>query len=123
MSLIVIVWGLIIISMLVNVIFNIVMLSSYEGWAIDWLDQYELCEEERDAAAQVLKVWWQQKLDIKKKGQKDDPNADAAFTITLVQGYKKLREISFMVNRNNPDQNADPITELQVGMKADLRIL
>lgn len=28
-----------------------------------------------------------------------------------------------MINRNNPDLNADPMTELQVGMKSDLRLL
>merc|ERR1711934_542078 len=124
MSLIVIVWGLIIISMLVNVIFNIVMLSSFEGWAIDWLDQYELCEEERDQASKVLKHWWVHKLNIKKKGPpKDDPTAEASYTLALVQMYKKLRDITFMVERNNPDANADPVTELMVGMKGDLRNL
>jgi len=123
-SVMVIVWGLIIISMLVNVIFNTVMLSSYEGWAIDWLAQYELCEDERQAAADVLSHWWNHKLEIQKKGAKqDDGTGEATYTIKLVQNFKKLREISYMVNRNNPDANADQMTELQVGMKADLRNL
>lgn len=123
-SMMVIVWGLIILSMLVNVIFNTVMLSSYEGWAIDWLLQYELCEEERQNAANVLGHWWNHKLEIQKNGKKrDDGTTEAAYVIKLVQYFKKMREITFMINRNNPDLNADPMTELQVGMKGDLRLL
>jgi len=120
----VIVWGLIILSMLVNVIFNIVVLTAYEGWAIDWLDQYELCEDERQAAADLLSHWWTKKMEIKTKGEvHDDGSSEAAYLIRLVQSYKKMREITYLINRNNPESNTDAMTELQFNMKSDLRSL
>jgi hypothetical protein len=121
----VIVWGLIILSMLVNVIFNIVVLTPFEGWAIDWLDQYELCEQEREEAAAVLGLWWQYKLDLKKKGGKvsDDGAAETQYVIKLVQCYKKLRETSYMIDRNDTQMNSDEMTEIQVGIKEDLKKL
>jgi len=120
----IIIWGLIVLSMLVNVIFNTVVLTSYEGWAIDWLTQYELCEEERQSAADLLAHWWDRKVSLKQRGAKTgDEKEEAAYLILLVQQYKKLREVTFLINRNNPDQNADPMTELQFGMKEDLRDL
>ena len=121
-SMFIIVWGLIVLSMLVNVIFNTVVLTSYEGWAIDWLTQYELCEDERQAAADLLAHWWSRKLDVR-NGKKGDEEAEAGYLILLVQQYKKIREITYLINRNNPDANADPMTELQFGMKADLKEL
>jgi hypothetical protein len=123
-SVLVVVWGLIIISMLVNVIFNIVMLTNFEGWAIDWLAQYELCEEERECAAAVLAHWWEHKVEIQKKGMKNDGgSSEALYIVRLVQLFKKLRDVTFMVQRNNPHANADQMTELQIGMKNDLRVL
>lgn len=120
----VIIWGLIILSMLVNVIFNCVVLTSYEGWAIDWLAQYELCEEERKASAKLLAHWWTEKLEIKQKGAKqDDGQSEASYLIQLVQLHKGVREVSYLIARNNPDANIDPMTELQIGMKGDLRTL
>jgi hypothetical protein len=118
MGIVVITWGLIIISLLVNVIFNSVVLASYEGWALDWLAQYELCELERHAAAQVLKTWWRQKM-AGKKGQVDDTQ----YNIRLVQQYKYLREVSFKVNTNSGEGASDPITEAQAKMKNDLQLL
>jgi len=121
-AMMVIVWGLIILSMLVNVIFNAVVLTSYEGWAIDWLNQYELCEEERQASAEVLALWWNQKQEVKLKGAKQDGGeSEAAYLIRLVRSYKKLREVSYLINRNNPDANVDPMTEIMINMKDDLR--
>jgi len=122
MSAFVIISGLVILSMLVNTIFNTVMLSSYEGYAIDWLQQYELCEQEREEAGKVLKVWWNKKMNrIENGGKKnEDSTIEANHIIQLVQMFKKLREVSFMVQRNNPSGNLDPMTELQVNMKKDL---
>jgi len=123
-SVMIVVWGLIILSMLVNVIFNGVMLTSFEGWAIDWVGTYELCEEERKCAAATLAHWWNRKIEIQKRGAKaDDGGSEATYIIKLVQLFKKMRDVSFMVNRNNPHANADEMTELQVGMKKDLRDL
>merc|ERR1711998_51392 len=94
MGVVVVCWGLVIISMLVNVIFNAVVLSSYEGWAIDWLDQYELCETQRAASADVLKLWWQYKMHRKNGGSPsdgEDQTHEAQYIINLVQKYKYLR--------------------------------
>jgi len=124
-GLLVICWGLVVISMLVNVIFNAVVLSSYEGWAIDWLDQYELCESQRDASAKVLKTWWQHKMNRKKgiSSGGDSKMDDAQYIIRLVQNYKHMRETTFQVSTNSGDQACDPVAESQVKMKADLQQL
>ena len=38
-----------------------------------------------------------------------------------MRSYKKLREVSYLINRNNPDANVDPMTEIMINMKDDLR--
>jgi len=121
-SMFIIVWGLIVLSMLVNVIFNTVVLTSYEGWAIDWLQQYELCEDERQASADLIAHWWSRKL-AERNGKGGDEESSAGYLILLCQQFKKIREISYLISRNNPDANADPMTELQFGMKSDLKAM
>jgi len=124
MGLLVISWGLIIISMLVNVIFNAVVLSSYEGWAVDWLDQYELCETQHEASADVLKLWWKYKMNRRKGGDSAAAakNDEAQYIIQLVQKYKYLREVTFQVATNSGDA-ADPVAEQQAQMRTDLNVL
>lgn len=124
MGMIVVCAGLIIISMLVNVIFNAVVLKKYEGWAVDWLDQFELCEKQQEASADVLKLWWRYKMG-RKKGGNDSANGkkdEAQYIIHLVQKYKYLREVTFQVSTNSGDA-ADPVAEQQAQMKSDLSTL
>lgn len=124
MGVVVVVWGLVIISMLVNVIFNTVVLSSYEGWAIDWLDQYELCEKRREASAQVLKTWWQYKMSKKGgSGASTSRMDEASYIINLVQQYKYLREVTYQVGTNSGERASDPVAESQAKMKSDLQLL
>jgi len=57
-SLLVVFFGIIILSLSIAVIFNSVDLSANESWAMDWLREYTLKEKERNAATDYLASWW-----------------------------------------------------------------
>merc|ERR1719161_2467102 len=93
----VVVWGLILLSMLVAVVFELVVISSYEGWAIGWIAQMELLQQERDRASSVIGLWYKMLKATweREKGAKlhtNNPNAigpETAHAINMVKRYKQ----------------------------------
>jgi len=57
-SLIVMFFGIVVLSLAIAVVFNSVALSANESWALDWLREYTLKEKERNAATDYLAYWW-----------------------------------------------------------------
>merc|ERR1712118_126072 len=98
-------WGMVLLSMFVSVVFECAAISSYEAWAIDWLKQSELLEQEREAAADVLASWWKYKLAIKNRlkqqeaGKPQDNYSEAYFQLSAIKKYKLLSEIQYKVAR------------------------
>jgi len=57
-SLGVVFFGIIVLSLAIAVVFNSVALSANESWALDWLREYTLKEKEKNAATDYLAYWW-----------------------------------------------------------------
>jgi len=57
-SLMVMFFGIIVLSLAIAVVFNAIALSNNESWALDWLREYALKEKERNAATDYLAYWW-----------------------------------------------------------------
>merc|ERR1712216_826091 len=57
-SLFVMFFGIIVLSLAIAVVFNALALSGNESWALDWLREYTLKEKERNAATDYLAYWW-----------------------------------------------------------------
>jgi hypothetical protein len=57
-SLFVMFFGIIVLSLSIAVVFNSLTLSANESWALDWLREYALKEKERNAATDYLAYWW-----------------------------------------------------------------
>merc|ERR1712216_433930 len=69
-SLIVMFFGIVVLSLAIAVVFNAVALSANESWALDWLREYTLKEKERNAATDYLAYWWRY---LAVKGSTDMP--------------------------------------------------
>lgn len=104
-AVLILVWGMILLSMFVSVVFDCAGLSSYEVWAIDWLKQGELMEQERHVAADVIATWWRYKMAARNRmgkqsnGRKNDPMSETYFKLSTVKKYKLLMEIQFKIRR------------------------
>jgi len=57
-SLLIIFFGITVLSLAIAVVFNTISLSANESWALDWLREYTLKEKERNAATDYLAYWW-----------------------------------------------------------------
>merc|ERR1712093_872128 len=95
---------MVLLSMFVSVVFDCAGLSSYEAWAIDWLKQSELMEQEREAAANAITTWWRwiQASSGKESGGKKQvggANAEAYFRLRSIKKFKMLLEIQFKIRR------------------------
>lgn len=103
-SVLVVSWGLILLSMAIGVIFESASLSSYEVWAIDWLKQCELLEHEREVASGMITSWWRFKQATKnqragKKQAGDEKYSETMYKLNAVKKYKLLMEIQFKIER------------------------
>jgi hypothetical protein len=74
-SLAVMFFGIIVLSLAIAVVFNALALSSNESWALDWLREYALKEKERNAATDYLAYWWRY-LAVKNNGAGDHMTPD-----------------------------------------------
>merc|ERR1712028_68401 len=95
-------WGLILLSMAIGVIFESATLSSYEVWAIDWLKQCELLEQERAVAADMLRAWFKYKKSVKTQlagKQGNEKFSETVYKLNSVKEYKLLMEIQFKIER------------------------
>jgi len=52
------IFGMIILSLAIEIIFEAMTMNSEEAWALDWLQTYETREKEKDAATSYLSSWW-----------------------------------------------------------------
>merc|ERR1711957_54055 len=57
-SIFVMFFGIIVLSLAIAVVFNCLALTSNETYALDWLQEYMLKEKERNAATDYLAYWW-----------------------------------------------------------------
>merc|ERR1711998_135627 len=51
-------FGIIVLSLAIAVVFNALALTSNETYALDWLQEYQMKEKERNAATDYLAYWW-----------------------------------------------------------------
>merc|ERR1711998_84107 len=51
-------FGIIVLSLAIAVVFNALALTSNESYALDWLREHQLKEKERNAATDYLAYWW-----------------------------------------------------------------
>merc|ERR1712196_490780 len=113
----------ILLSMLVAVVFELVVISSYEGWAIGWIAQMELLQQERDRASSVIGLWYKMQKATweREKGAKlhtNNPNAigpETAHAINMVKRYKQLKEVQFKLKRAEGDYG-DAVAESGVSL-------
>lgn len=103
----IVIWGLILLSMFVSVVFEVVNISSYEGWSYSWLNQMELLQKERDAASSVIALWFKKEKARRKNEKSKDaevrrngvPTAETALAVNMVNKYKLLREVKYLLER------------------------
>jgi hypothetical protein len=98
-SVLIVSWGLILLSMAIGVIFESASLSSYEVWAIDWLKQCELLEQERIVAADMLTSWVRHKKSMKNQREGQEKYSETMYKLNAVKKYKLLMEIQFKIER------------------------
>ena len=71
-SLLVIAFGVVVLSLAIAVVFNTIALSANESWALDWLRDYTLKEKELNAATDYLAYWWRY-LAVRSSGDTEMP--------------------------------------------------
>jgi len=96
--------GLVVLSLTVEVIFGAMALNGVESWAVDFLQEYEVKEKERDAATSYLAYWWRYAAlvgeDEKSSGMSEEELQDKKTMLytKAVSYYNQLRSESSKLN-------------------------
>merc|ERR1712167_418152 len=73
---------------------------AYEVWAIDWLKQCELLEQEREVASDILTSWWRFKRQLRGgRKQGSEKYSETMYKLNAIKKYKLLMEIQFKIER------------------------
>jgi hypothetical protein len=130
MAVLVVVWGLILLSMFVSVVFELVNISSYEGWAYQWLNQMELLQQERDKASSVIAMWFKYqkaRIEVDEKYGKDTRaraevvGKETAYAVNMINKLKELRELRYLLQRAEGTDGGP--AEAGVSLSDKLRVL
>lgn len=131
MAMMVVVWGLVLLSMFISVCFALVAPSSYEAWAYSWLNQSELIYKERDAASGVLANWFRfhraRRMNDVKYGVGNTTkerltSSEMGFAMNCIKGFKRLKEVQYLLDRSQGKMPGDPV-ESGVTLSDNLEIL
>jgi hypothetical protein len=131
MCMLVVSWGLILLSMFISVIFEIVNVSSYEGWAYSWLNQSELHHKQRNAASSVIANWFRfhkaRRMNDIKYGVGAVPkerltSQETGYAMNCIKKSKQLKEVQYLLDRAE-GKSPDDAAEAGVSLSDNLKLL
>jgi len=131
MAMMVVVWGLVLLSMFISVCFALVSVSAYEAWAYSWLNQSDLIYKERNAASVVIANWFRfhkarcmndVRYGFGNTTKERLMSSEMGFAMNCIKGFKRLKEVQYLLDRSEGKMPGDSV-ESGVTLSDNLKAL